>query len=187
MLQRLKAISRVEEILGRTGAFDVVARHKKHADLGLYKTLAACLEICEVCQRDKKELAVLDRLISELPILNGRNRQYVEKGSDIYQRTCRYVFHGDEHTANINRYAICIREAAKQKISSETITETLTKSGGINRFFLQRPDTSPVIATKCLRLDRQISHHKSETIILKLRRNKTGGYRVLDCELLARS
>lgn len=186
MLQRLKA-SRVEEILSRTLAFDVVVWHKKHADIGLYKTLAACLEICEVCQRDKKELAVLDRLISELPILNGRNRLFVEKGSDIYQRTCRYVFHGEEHTGNIYRYAVCLREAAKQKITSATITETLTKSGGVNRFFLQRPDTAPTVSTKCLRLDRQVSHHKSETIVLKLRRNKTGGYRVLDCELLARS
>lgn len=128
-------VSKVEQILKRTMAFDITIRHKKHADISLYTVLANCLEICEVCQRDSKELGILNDLISKLPILNGRNRQYVEKGSDIYQKTCRFIFHGEEHTGNMYRYAVCLREAANQKIPSNKLIETLTNQGGINKLF----------------------------------------------------
>jgi hypothetical protein len=143
--------------------------------------LADCLEICEVCQRDKEELAVLNQLIGELPLLAGNNRQYVERGSDIYQRTCRFMFHGEEHTANTNRYAITLREAARQGVRSSNLIAELCH-GGINKFFLARPSQVAMVATKCLRLDRQVQHHKGATITLRLRRTVDNIYEVLDCK-----
>lgn len=174
-----KPLSKIERILQRVSVSDVIARHKKHADIELYKILADCLEICEVCLADKKEDAVLERLISELPLLNGRNRVFVLKSSDIYQRACRFVFHGEEHTANTNRYAICLREATVRDFNSSTIVGELL-NGGINKFFLSRPNLDRKISTKCIRLATQITHDKNATITLRLKRNKDNSYKVVE-------
>ncbi len=172
-------MSRVEDIISRSPVAALMSRHKRHADATLYRVLADCLEIAEVCQRDAAEMEVLDQLIEQLPLLEGRTRQYVEKGSDIYQRTCRFMFHGEEHTANTNRYAITLREAARQGIKSRKLIAELAQ-GGINRFFLSRPSQTATVATKCLRLDRQIQHHKGATITLRLKRTVDNIYEVLD-------
>ncbi len=47
-------------------------RHKKHADLQLYRVLTDCMEIAEVCLRDIREYEVLDRLIARLPMAEGQ-------------------------------------------------------------------------------------------------------------------
>lgn len=173
--------SKVEAIIRRCPVALLVTRHKKHADLQLYQVLADCLEIAEICLRDIVEYEVLNRLIGELPIIGGKTRQYVERSSDIYQRTCRFMFHGEEHTANVNRYAICLREAAKQQVTSKILIREL-RDGGINKFFLSRPSQNQEreVATKCLRLDRQIRHYKSAVIRLVLRRTVEGAYEVLE-------
>ena len=161
----------------------LMTRHKKHADMQLYQVLADCMEICEVCLRDIKEYEVLNKLIAKLPIIDGKTRQYVESSSDIYQRTCRFMFHGEEHTANVNRYAISLREAARQGVKSKKLITELS-SGGINKFFLKRPSQNQEreVETKCLRLDRAIRHYKSATITLKLKRNVDNVYEVLRLE-----
>lgn len=171
-------MSKIEAIIRKTNASLLIARHKKHADISLYQVLANCLEICEVCIRDKREQGVLIDLIKKLPLVNGNKRQYVEKSSDVYQHVCRYIFHGEEHTANTNRYAICLREAAKQDVSSKDIIEELL-DGGINRFYLARPNLGEGISTKCIRLDRAIYHHKAKVISLKLKRKANNTYEVL--------
>ncbi len=172
-------MSRVRDIISRSPVAELMSRHKRHADATLYRVLADCMEICEVCQGDREELAVLNQLIGELPMLPGNNRQYVEKGSDIYQRACRFMFHGEEHTANTNRYAITLRQAARQGVKSSKLIAELNQ-GGINRFFLSRPSQVSMVATKCLRLDRQIQHHKGATITLRLKRTVDNVYEVLE-------
>lgn len=172
-------MSRVEEIVARSPVADLMSRHKRGASAVLYRVLADCLEICEVCHRDKGELEVLNQLIGELPLVHGNKRLYVEKGSDTYQRTCRFMFHGEEHTANINRYAIALREAARQGIKSKGLIRELS-NGGIAKFFLARPSNIDMVATKCLRLDTQIQHHKGATITLRLKRDMENVYHVLD-------
>jgi len=173
--------SKVEAIIKRSPVALLMKRHKKHADLQLYQVLADCMEIAEVCLRDIREYEVLNKLIGKLPMVEGKTRQYVERSSDIYQRTCRFMFHGEEHTANVNRYAICLREAAKLKVTSNALIRELA-DGGINKFFLSRPSQSQerVVATKCLRLDRQVRHYKSAIIRLKLKRTVEGAYEVLE-------
>lgn len=157
-----------------------MGRHKKHADMQLYQVLRDCMEICEVCLRDIREYEVLNGLIKKLPIIKGKTRQYVERSSDIYQRTCRFMFHGEEHTANTNRYAHCLREAARQGVNSKKLIAELV-DGGINRFFVTRPSQGQVrvVATKCLRLDRQIRHLKDVEITLVLKRTVDNVYEVL--------
>lgn len=174
-----KPLSKIERILQRVSAADVITRHKKHADIELYKILADCLEICEICLTDKKENTVLERLISELPLLHGRNRVFVLKSSDIYQRACRFVFHGEEHTANTNRYAICIREVAYRGLNSSNVVGELL-NGGINKFFLSRPNLARRISTRCIRLATPIAHDKNTTITLRLKRNKDNSYKVVE-------
>ncbi len=169
----------IEQIIARCEHALAIARHKKHADIHLYHVLKDCLEICEVCLRDRAEEAALDRLLAGLPTRPGKNRCYVEKGSDIYQKVCRYMFHAEEHPANTNRYAITLREAAARQIGSATLVQALKTGGGINALYLQRPLERDVVSTKCLRLDRQITHRKSERFTLVLKRRPDNSYEVL--------
>jgi hypothetical protein len=80
--------------------------------------------------------------------------------------------------ANTNRYAICLHEAHRQDVRSARLIEELMR-GGVNRFFLTRPNLAGWVSTKCIRLDRPIKHHKSDEIILKLRRLPDNTYEVL--------
>lgn len=171
-------VSKIEAIIKRSPVGLLLSRHRKHSDMYLYSVLTDCLEICEICERDPGEMQVLNRLITELPLVNGTNRVYVEAASDIYQRTCRFMLHGEEHTANVNRYAICLREAAKRGVTSATLLLELNR-GGVSKFFLQRPGQGRSVSTKCLRLDRAIYHHKGSLITLQLKRNPDGLYEVL--------
>lgn len=178
-------MSRVLEILDgikRAGAV-VVGRHKKHADIGLYQTLAACLEIAEVCLADPAELAVLNGKIRDLARTSNR-RLYVEKASDVYQRVCRYVFNGEEHTANTNRYAISLREAHTAGVRSKQLAQTLLNYGGINKFYLGRKSEIKSVTAKALRLDRPITHRKDEELALRLRRLPDNTYEVLEARTL---
>ena len=130
--------------------------------------------------KDVDEYQVLNGLIQQLPLLEGKTRRYVERSSDIYQRVCRFMFHGEEHTANANRYAHCLREAARQGVKSGKLVGELS-SGGINKFFMTRPSQGREreVETKCLRLNKAIRQYRSDTITLKLKRGADGVYEVL--------
>lgn len=171
-------MSRILDILARTPSIDVVGRHKKHADRDLYRVLASGLEIVEIVEADSIEAAVLDDLIRQR--FRGDNkRRYVEHGSDLYQRVCRLLFHGEEHSANVNRYAICLRQAHAHGVVSAGLVGELMTKGGVNRFYLTRPRLTDRISTRCIRLDRAIEHAKGEVIVLKLRRKPDNSYEVL--------
>lgn len=174
-------MSKVEDIIKRSPIAFLMKRHKRHADMQLYQVLADCMEICEVCLRDIREYEVLNKLIGKLPIIDGKNRQYVERSSDIYQRTCRFMFHGEENPANTNRYAHCLREAARKKVTSKKLVGELA-DGGVNKFFVTRPSQGQVreVATKCLRLDRQLRFQKDSVIRLRLKRTVDNIYEVLE-------
>lgn len=174
-------MSKIAAIIKRSPVGELMRIKNRNSDATLYRVLADCLEIAEICQRDKSEFAALNEMIARLPLLPGNSRQYVEKGSDVYQRVCRLMFHGDRHTANTNRYAHCLREAARQGVNHKNLMRELA-NGGINKYFLVRPSQSQerFIATKCLRLDRQIRHLKSKVIRLRLKRNLDNSYEVLE-------
>lgn len=176
-------LSRVEAIIANSPVSMVVGRHKQNATEELYRVLSDCLQIAEICQEDADELLVLNSLIKDLPLLPGKNRNYVEKSSDIYQRVCRFMFHGEEHTANTNRYAHCLREAAQRGISSNALLWKL-RNGGVNQFFLMRSGAraNKVVTTKCLHLNEAITHGKNVEFMLRLRREDNNVYTVLEFE-----
>lgn len=176
-----RRLSKIEAIIAKSPVAQLMKRHKRHADQQLYRVLADCMAIAEICLKDVNEYEVLNGLIKKLPVVEGQTRQYVEKSSDIYQRVCRFMFHGEEHTANTNRYAHCLREAAKQGVKSGKLIDELS-NGGINKFYHARPSQSTrerIVRTKCLRLNKQIEHYKSDKLVLTLKRNAEGFYDVL--------
>lgn len=176
-----RKLSRIEAIIAKSPVAQLMQRHKRQHDMQLYRVLSDCLAISEICLKDPEEYEVLNGLIKKLPMVEGKTRQYVEKSSDIYQRVCRFMFHGEEHNANTNRYAHALREAANQGVKSGELTDQLC-NGGINRFYLVRPSQSTrerIVRTKCLRLEKQIQHYKSDKIVLTLKRNAEGFYAVL--------
>ena len=180
-----RKLSKIEVIIAKSPVAQLMKRHKREHDMQLYRVLSDCLAISEICLKDMNEYEVLNGLIKKLPKVEGKTRQYVEKSSDIYQRVCRFMFHGEEHTANTNRYAHCLREAAKQGIKSDKLIDELSQ-GGVNKFYLVRPSQSSrerIVRTKCLRLEQQIEHYKSDRILLTLKRNSEGFYAVLKIEI----
>ena len=181
MLQR--NLSRIEVIIANSPVATVMGRHKQRATDELYRVLTDCLQIAEICLDDAEEWRVLDCLIKELPTLPGKNRSYVESSSDVYQRVCRFMFHGEEHTANTNRYAHCLREAARRGIDSKKLLWEL-RNGGVNKFFLKRPGArvNVEVTTKCLHLNKTITHGKNMKFMLQLRREEDGVYTVLGFE-----
>lgn len=152
---------------------------RRGANAELYDALVLALQASELCIEDIEQDIALGKAVAELPKGN-KNRQYVERGSDAYQRVCRYIFWGEEHTANINRYAIALREAGKQGVRWADLLKRL-RNGGVNQFYLKRPLHSDKVSTRCIRLERQIIHEKSATITLVLRRKGDNSYAVLSC------
>lgn len=151
---------------------------RRGANQELYNALILALQASELCISDINQDIALGKAVAELPKGN-KNRQYVEKGSDAYQRVCRYIFWGEEHTANINRYAIALREAGKQNIRSFELLNYL-KNGGVNQFYLKRPLSNDTISTRCIRLNKQITHNKSNDFTLILKRKDDNTYEVIE-------
>jgi len=151
---------------------------RRGANAELYSALVLAMQASELCLADINQDAALGRAVAELP-KGDKNRQYVERGSDAYQRVCRYVFFGEEHPANVNRYAIALREAGKQGVVSSDLLRRL-RSGGVNQFYLKRPLHRDTISTRCVRLDREITHGKSSQVTLTLRRKDDNSYEVLE-------
>lgn len=166
----------------RSSAPAVVARHKRHSDVELYRVLVVGMELVEVCLAEESELKVLNGLIAKLPLVNGNKRQYIEHSSDIYQRVCRFLFHGEQHSANTNRYAHALREASFLGVRSDKLMERLGNGGGVNQFYLRRPSqrTRQNVSTRCLHLVRPITHDMRHSITLKLKRGVNGFYEVLE-------
>lgn len=176
MLARPEPKQSVIEVINAARAMMPI--RKRGANSELYGALVLALKAAELCIADIEQDTALGQAVAELPKGN-KNRQYVERSSDSYQRVCRYIFFGEEHTANINRYAHALREAGKQGVrSSELLTKL--RIGGVNQFYLRRPLRAETISTRCIRLARQITHEKSATFTLILRRNDDNSYAVLD-------
>jgi hypothetical protein len=176
MLARPEQKTSVLDIINAARALMPVRRRGANAEL--YSALVLALQASELCLADIEQDLALGKAVAELPRGN-KNRQYVERRSDAYQRVCRYIFFGDEHTANINRYAIALREAGKQGVRSKDLLKYLNK-GGVNQFYLKRPLHSDTISTRCIRLDCAIVHEKTAVVTLVLQRNDDNSYAVLD-------
>lgn len=176
MLARTEPKTSVIEIIDAARAMMPIRR--RGANTELYGALVLALKASELCIEDIEQDEALGKAVAELPKGN-KNRQYVERGSDSYQRVCRYIFFGEEHTANINRYAHALREAGKQGVRSHELLQRLHK-GGVNQFYLRRPLRTDKISTRCIRLARQITHEKAEPFTLILRRNDDNSYEVLE-------
>lgn len=153
----------------RAAAADVVVRHKKHASFQLYSVLSPCLELCERCELDPAERAILDRLFADQP-KGDRNRKYVEKGSDIYVLVCRFVFTSTDYT-NAMRYAHCLREASKAQISSAELVAWLKTNGGVNALYFRRPLTAQSVSMKTLHLSSPVMVSRTTEFTLQLRWN----------------
>jgi hypothetical protein len=161
----------------RQQAGEVVARHKRHSSFRLYDVLAPCLAICERCERDPDERAEIDRLFAEQPKV-GQNRRYVEKGSDIYQLVCRYVFAGT-YLTNATRYAQALREAAKMQIRSADLATWLRHNGGVNALYFRRPLAALAVEMKTLRLTEPVRVQRHKAFSLTLRWQPDNTFKVL--------
>ncbi len=150
---------------------------RRGANSQLYNALVLALQASEICLADPAQAESLRELIATLP-RGEKNRQFVERSSDVFQRVCRYVFFGEECHANISRYAISLREAQKQGVGSTELLGCL-RDGGVNQFYLKRHLDRQIISTKCIRLDKQIAHNKGEPFTLVLKRKPDNSYDVI--------
>jgi hypothetical protein len=158
---------------------DLVARACQSADIAtslhagnareaLYDALGASAVICRVCSFDEAQFEELRALIAAQPRGDDKNRRYVERGSDVYTRVCRYVFTGTNYT-NTCRYAHTLREAEKAQIKPDDLAGWLAKNGGVNALYYRRPLHDEEVATKTLRLTRKIVFPRHSDFTLTLR------------------
>lgn len=170
--------SEIERILDKTDLNPLLPRIKRKSEEVLYSTLVVCMKIAELAIRKKSEREALDSILHKLPPLPGQVKTYIRSYSDVYQRVCRVVFHGDEHHANMYRYANALRVAAKKGIKSNGLLEEL-QEGGVTKLFNARHLKGDEISTRWLRLDRVIVHKKKEIVVLRLKRREDNYYEVL--------
>lgn len=172
----------IEPILQRSRAAAEIVKSKKHSDKALYAVLVDCMRIAEICSANAYELTKLNARIVDLPLLPGKERQWVEKDSSVYQRVCRVVFHGIEHPQNINRYATALHEAVKIGVGSAGLMDQLWDHGGVHRLWIRRPKTATLVRTRTLYLQRQIEHAKASEFTLTLKLRKDGSYAVSELD-----
>jgi len=165
----------------------VVDRHvnpsQKKASLALYGVLGSCMLLCERCERDPAERTELERLFAEQPktepdALGRAPRRYVEKGSDIYQIVCRFVFTDTDRT-NAARYAAALRMAGELQIGSADLVKTLTHGGGVNALYFRRKLDAREIRTSTLRLTEQITFSRDAPLSLILQWTPDNSFRVM--------
>lgn len=161
----------------RQSASEVVARHKKKASFRLYAVLAPCLELCERCGRDPAERAELESLFARQP-KGERNRRYVEKGSDIYQLVCRFVFCGTNLT-NATRYAQALQQATDMQIRSPELEGWLRENGGVNALYFRRPLRYRSSTARTLRLASSITFPRDRDFTLTLRWTNDNAFKVV--------
>lgn len=162
----------------REEAADVVNRHQKLASLQLYRILAGCLEVAELCAASIAAERELRALVAS-EAAPGRSRGYVEHGSDEYILACRYVLRGESH-ANLSRYSNALREAKKLQIHSSQLYDRLKNGGGVNALFLRRPSVHKVINAKLIRFDRSVTLPKEGRFTLTLERRIDGVFTVIE-------
>jgi len=154
---------------------------KRHSSFELYNLLAQCMALAERCEAGN-EYGELRSLVAKRP-KQGRNRTYVERGSDSFILVCRFVF-GDLKTSaaqrsNASRYAHCLRQAQKCGIASGQLAQHLAHNGGVNALFLVRPLMRTNVTTKCLNLTESVTVPKDRPVTLTLQRTDDNRFRVL--------
>lgn len=152
---------------------------RRQSDGRLYAVLGGCMQLCERCG-DPSEEAAMRALVATLGPLPGKKRHYVERGSDVYQLVARFVFHGEAHSANTNRYAHSLRQAALLQIRGADLAGWLAENGGVNALYMRRPLERGDVSTKCLRLTDSIVVPKHGTFTLVLRRTAENAYDVVE-------
>lgn len=152
---------------------------RRQSDSKLYTVLGGCMQLCERCG-DPAEEAEMRRLVVALGPLPGKKRHYVERGSDVYQLVARFVFHGEAHSANTNRYAHTLRQAATLQIRGAALAQWLAENGGVNALYMRRPLDRDDVSTKCLRLTESIVVPKGTPFTLVLRRTPENAFEVVE-------
>lgn len=144
------------------------ALHARNGRQALYDALGTCAVICRVCSFDSQKYDELRTLIAAQPRGGDQNRRYVERGSDVFTRVCRYVFVNTNYT-NVCRYAHTLREAEKAQIAPGDLSDWLQSNGGVNALYYRRPLHEEEVATKVLRLTRKIVFPRHDEFTLTLR------------------
>lgn len=139
----------------------------------LHGLVARCMSLAERCLRDQSEMSVLHAAVRVEGVgLTGR--RYVEADTDAYLLVCRHVFDADRSRGW--RFASVMREAAGRQIQARDLPRWLADNGGMNALFLARPLTRTTVATKTLRLTKQIVLPKHGDVTLTLRRESDGTF-----------
>lgn len=162
------------EVKARAGFF-VTQRRK---DRNLYALLAETMALCETVRREGLEEALRQDIVAR--DLHGRNRVYVEQGSDVFLIVGRFVFEPEINRAASWRYTAALREADKRGLRSDELVEWLRSQGGINALFLARPVQARTARTKTLHLNTQITVPKDGAFTVTLRRDHRGFFDVVE-------
>lgn len=153
---------------------------KRHSSFELYDLLDGCFNLALRCKREPDDASALRDLVAASP-LAGRNRTYVERGSDEFSLVCRYVFSKlrskSAERSNASRYAHCLREAHKRNIVQ--LGRFLREHGGVNGLFLRRPLAAVTVITKTLQLAQRITVPKDGTFSVTLQRTAENTYEVV--------
>jgi hypothetical protein len=153
----------------RSSAEQIVSRHKPGAQASLRAVLADCLLLCERCNRDPEERAALDDLFRE-DAKASSGRRYVEHGTDIYLRVCRFVFDRDSSRQASWRYANALRGAADSQVRSGDFASWCKANGGVAAISRQL-FADGVTRTSVLRLDRLVVVPRGGEFALRLRKS----------------
>jgi len=154
--------------------------NRRRKDVELYGILAECLSICEQIEAEDR-LAEFKSMLLTKP-LNGRNRSYVEKDSDVCLVVGRYIFEPELNREACWRYTVVMREAMARQIKSHQLVDYMRKSGGIHSLFQNRDRERVSRGVKTLYLDRQIECSVGETVSLSLMRKNDGSFTVLGAQ-----
>lgn len=133
----------------------------------LYSALGDSAMIARICSFDDTMFKELRTMVAEQP-RGDHNRRYVENGSDVFSRVCRYVFARTNHT-NVCRYAHVLREAEKAQITPADLPDWLKSNGGVNALYYRRPLNQAEVATKVLRLTERIEFPRDRDFTITLR------------------
>ena len=174
-------MSTLEDIENRMRALKTKAGffvNQRRKDRDLYSLLAETLAVCETVQQggmaEQLRQAVATRDI------DGKNRSYVEQGSDVFVLVGRFVFEPEINRAASWRYSATLREASKRGLDSAGLVQWLRENGGINALFRGRPVQARTARTKTLHLNQQIEVPKGEAFTLTLRRDSRGFFDVME-------
>jgi hypothetical protein len=155
---------------------------KRHSSFILYDVLQRCALAVQRMMDEPDQRREVEAMIVQRPN-PGRNRTFVEKGSDEFVVVCRYVFpctesYGKERS-NASRYAATLRQMALIGIRPDEVAHKLKNEGGVNKYYLTRPVDRKTVQTKTLYLDRRIEIPKHGEFMLVLKRLEDGRLEVM--------